>query len=91
MKIRQVGAERTDRQIDMAKLIAALRNFANALQNALDAPNIFPYNSYGFTGKPTTHNGYCSTQQVTKQSCSAILRDYCSHLNLQICMQHMHI
>jgi len=59
MKIRQVGAElfQADRQIDMAKLIAALRNFANALQNPLDAQNIFPYNSYGFTGKPTTHNG----------------------------------
>ena len=37
-------------QTDMAKLIAALRNFANALENAIFTKNIVLYNSYGFTG-----------------------------------------
>ena len=53
MNIRREGAELfcgTDRQTDMAKLIAALRNFANALENAIFTKNIVLYNSYGFTG-----------------------------------------
>ena len=47
----------TYRQTDMARLIASLRNFANALEKALFSKNIFPFNSYGFTGKPTTNSG----------------------------------
>jgi hypothetical protein len=91
-KIRQVGAElfRADRQADMAKLIAALRNPANALENALFTQNIFPYNSYGFTGNRRQLT-VCAHNTVTKRSCSAISSDYSSHLNLQTCKQHKYV
>ena len=91
-KIRQVGAElfHADRQTDMAKLRAALRNLANALENALFTQNISPYNSYGFTGnrRQITVSAHST---VTKRSCSATSSDYSSHLNLQTCRQHKYI